>query len=115
MKQLPVRLLRGPLGLLIFLGLQGPSFSFAQSTSVPAAQSTPSPGKELVSISPAERRRYEGEARQVSIVRDRWGIPHIYGKTDAAAVFRLMYVESQNDFSPEGENYLQLLCIPAEG
>ncbi|HEX9512047.1 MAG TPA: penicillin acylase family protein [Puia sp.] len=114
MKQLPVRLLRGPLGLLIFLGLQGPSFSFAQSTSVPAAQSTPSPGKELVSISPAERRRYEGEARQVSIVRDRWGIPHIYGKTDAAAVFGLMYAECQNDFSRVEKNYLEMLGRQAE-
>src|SRR5258708_373977 len=114
MKQLPVRLLRGPLGLLIFLGLQGPSFSFAQSTSVPAAQSTPSPGKELVSISPAERRRYEGEVRQVSIVRDRWGIPHIYGKTDAAVVVSRMYAECRNDLSRVEKNYLEMVGRQAE-
>jgi acyl-homoserine-lactone acylase len=99
MKQLPVRLLSGlpcPLGLLIFCGLQIPCFSFAQS------------------FSATELRRYEGEARQVNIVRDKWGIPHIYGKTDATAVFGLMYAECQNDFSRVEKNYLEMLGRQAE-
>ncbi|HWK04126.1 MAG TPA: penicillin acylase family protein [Puia sp.] len=122
MKQLPVRLLRGPLGLLIFWGLQGPILSFAQSTVGPSAQSitgsivqsTPRPAIEPAPISPAELHRYEAEARQVKIVRDRWGIPHIYGKTDAAAVFGLLYTECQNDFSRVEKNYLEMLGRQAE-
>ena len=29
---------------------------------------------------------WEGQAQAVTIIRDDWGIPHIYGKTDADAV-----------------------------
>src|ERR1700704_589093 len=99
MKQLPVRLLFGlpcPLGLLLFWGLQIPSFSFAQS------------------FSATELRRCEEEARQVNIVRDKWGIPHIYGKTDATAVFGLMYAECEEDFSRVEKNYLEMLGRQAE-
>ena len=35
----------------------------------------------------AEIARWEQEARDVTIVRDDWGIAHVYGKTDADAVF----------------------------
>jgi acyl-homoserine lactone acylase PvdQ len=27
--------------------------------------------------------RWQQQAKQVTIIRDKWGIPHIYGKTDA--------------------------------
>jgi acyl-homoserine lactone acylase PvdQ len=30
---------------------------------------------------------YADQAKRVTIYRDQWGIPHIYGKTDADAVF----------------------------
>jgi acyl-homoserine-lactone acylase len=30
--------------------------------------------------------RWEKQAQQITIIRDNWGIPHIYGKTDADAV-----------------------------
>ena len=29
----------------------------------------------------------EREAHNVTIIRDNWGVPHVYGKTDADAVF----------------------------
>ena len=73
-----------------------PSFSFAQTFSV------------------AEIRRYETEAREVTILRDKWGIPHIYGKTDASAVFGLLYAECQEDFSRVEKNYLEMLGRQAE-
>src|ERR1700760_1237996 len=62
----------------------------------------------------AEQRRYEAEEREVSIVRDKWGIPHIYGKTDADVVFGLMYAECQEDFSRVEKNYLEMLGRQAE-
>ena len=65
-------------------------------------------------FSAAERQRCEQEARQVTIVRDEWGIPHIYGKTDAAAVFGLLYAECQEDFSRVEKNYLEMLGRQAE-
>jgi acyl-homoserine-lactone acylase len=65
-------------------------------------------------ISGTERQRCEAEAKDVSIVRDKWGIPHIYGKTDAEAVFGLMYAECQEDFSRVEKNYLEMLGRQAE-
>ncbi|HET6252750.1 MAG TPA: penicillin acylase family protein [Puia sp.] len=58
--------------------------------------------------------RWEAEARKVTIVRDKWGIPHIYGKTDADAVFGLMYAECQEDFPRVEKNYLEMLGRQAE-
>src|SRR5256885_8654862 len=34
--------------------------------------------------------RWKQQAKAVTIVRDDWGIPHVYGKTDADAVFGLV-------------------------
>jgi len=65
-------------------------------------------------LSTADRQRCEQEARQVTIVRDRWGVPHIYGKTDASAVFGLLYAECQEDFSRVEKNYLEMLGRQAE-
>ena len=36
--------------------------------------------------------RWEREAGNVTIIRDDWGIAHVYGKTDADAVFGMIYV-----------------------
>ncbi len=65
-------------------------------------------------LSLQERRHCEGEAKEVTIIRDKWGIPHIYGKTDAAVVFGLMYAECQEDFSRVEKNYLEVLGRQAE-
>ena len=35
--------------------------------------------------------RWEQQAASVTIVRDDWGIPHVYGKTDADAVFGVIH------------------------
>ena len=61
-----------------------------------------------------EQRRCEAEAKAVTIIRDKWGIPHIYGKTDADVVFGLMYAECQTDFSRVEKNYLEMLGRQAE-
>ena len=34
----------------------------------------------------------------VIIIRDNWGTPHIYGKSDADAAFGLAYAHSEDDF-----------------
>ena len=50
--------------------------------------------------------RWEARAAQVEIIRDNWGIPHIYGKTDADAVFGMLYAQCEDDFPRVEENYL---------
>jgi len=61
-----------------------------------------------------EQHRWEAEAKDVTIVRDNWGIPHIYGKTDASVVFGLLYAECETDFSRVEKNYLEQLGRQAE-
>jgi acyl-homoserine-lactone acylase len=50
--------------------------------------------------------RWEARARNVTIVRDDWGIPHIRGNTDADAIFGLMYAQAEDDFNRIEVNYL---------
>lgn len=61
-----------------------------------------------------DQRRWENEAKDVTIVTDNWGIPHIYGKTDADVVFGLLYAECQIDFPRVEKNYLEQLGRQAE-
>src|SRR5665213_686128 len=61
-----------------------------------------------------EIQRFKREARAVTIIRDNWGIPHIYGKTDADAVFGLMYAECEDNFKGIEQNYLYQLGKQAE-
>ena len=61
-----------------------------------------------------ELARWEQQARNVTIIRDDWGIPHIYGKTDADAVFGLIYAQAEDDFNRVERNYLSSLGRLAE-
>ncbi|MBD3749806.1 MAG: penicillin acylase family protein [Sphingobacteriales bacterium] len=56
-----------------------------------------------------EIKRYQAEAQQVEIIRDHYGVPHIYGKTDANAVFGLMYAQCEDDFKRVEMNYVEKL------
>ena len=46
----------------------------------------------------AELARWKRAAERVTIMRDNWGIPHVDGKTDADAVFGMMYAQAEDDF-----------------
>src|SRR5215212_5316232 len=61
-----------------------------------------------------ELARWERQAQNVTIIRDDWGIPHIYGKTDADAVFGLMYAQAEDDFNRVETNYLNSMGRLAE-
>lgn len=52
---------------------------------------------------------YKAQAKRVTIHRDEWGIPHIYGKSDADAVFGLMYAQCEDDFARVEMNYIEKL------
>ena len=50
--------------------------------------------------------RWEHEAQNVTIIRDDWGIAHVYGKTDADAVFGMEYAQAEDDFNRVETNYI---------
>src|SRR6202008_78668 len=58
--------------------------------------------------------RQEQHARAVTIIRDDWGIAHIYGKTDADAVFGMIYAQAEDDFNRVETNYLNSMGRLAE-
>src|SRR5215470_6117274 len=61
-----------------------------------------------------ELARWEREAQNVTIVRDDWGIAHVYGKTDADAVFGMIYAQAEDDFNRVETNYINAMGRLAE-
>ena len=49
---------------------------------------------------------WEKTARGITIVRDDWGIAHVHGKTDADAVFGMIYAQAEDDFNRVETNFL---------
>jgi acyl-homoserine-lactone acylase len=54
----------------------------------------------------SEVARWQQQAERVTIIRDDRGIPHIYAKTDADAVFGMIYAQAEDDFNRVETNYL---------
>lgn len=59
-------------------------------------------------------KKLEEQAARITIIRDSWGIPHIYGKTDADAVFGLMYAQCEENFEKVERAYIEKLGRRAE-
>lgn len=53
-----------------------------------------------------EFERLAAQAQNITIIRDDFGVPHIYGKTDADAVFGLLYAQAEDDFNRVERNYI---------
>ncbi len=62
----------------------------------------------------SDRYRLEATAKRVRIIRDDWGIAHVHGKTDADAVFAMIYAQAEDDFNRIETNYLVSLGRLAE-
>jgi penicillin amidase/acyl-homoserine-lactone acylase len=43
--------------------------------------------------------RDAGKEHDVRVLRDEWGVPHVYGKTDADVAFGLAYAHAEDDFA----------------
>lgn len=52
---------------------------------------------------------WQEQANNITIFRDNFGIPHIYGKTDADAAFGLLYAQCEDDFKRVEMNYIEKL------
>ena len=62
----------------------------------------------------SERVIWEAQAQRVSISRDDWGIAHVHGRSDADAVFGMIYAQAEDDFNRIETNYLTALGRMAE-
>jgi acyl-homoserine-lactone acylase len=78
------------------------------ATAVACASEPPAPA-----VSP-EMAAWQARAAGVTIVRDDWGIPHITAKTDADAVFGLMYAQAEDDFNRVETNFINAMGRLAE-
>jgi acyl-homoserine-lactone acylase len=57
---------------------------------------------------------WQRQAQSVTITRDDWGIAHVHGKTDADAVFGMIYAQAEDDFNRIETNYLNSMGRLAE-
>ena len=61
-----------------------------------------------------ELERLAARAGQITIIRDDFGVPHIYAKSDADAVFGLLYAQAEDDFPRVERNYVWAMGRLAE-
>ena len=61
-----------------------------------------------------EYERLKERAQNVTIIRDDFGVPHVYAKTDADAVFGMLYAQSEDDFNRVEQNYIWAIGRLAE-
>jgi acyl-homoserine-lactone acylase len=92
--------------LMLVLGLVAAAGT-ACAGAAATARVTPAPSED-------ESARWRAEAADASIVRDEWGIAHVHGKTDADAVFGMIYAQAEDDFNRIETNYLNALGRLAE-
>lgn len=58
--------------------------------------------------------RAEAIAPLVTIYRDTYGVPHIYGKTDPSCVFGFAYAQAEDNFWQVEDNYIRALGRASE-
>ena len=83
----------------------------------PADESTPTADfvqASPINASPADLQRWEQHAANVTILRDHWGIPHIYGRSDADTVFGTLFAQAEDDFNRVETNYINAMGLLAE-
>ena len=79
-----------------------------------AAAAAAVPSVASAAASAVEAARWAATAQRVTILRDSWGIPHVFGKSDADAVFGLLYAQAEDDFNRIELNYINALGRLAE-
>jgi len=90
------------------LALSGAAFVAAGPTAGAAT------GAPAVAKASPELARWQQTAGRVTIMRDKWGIPHVFGKSDADAVFGMIYAQAEDDFNRVELNYINAMGRLAE-
>jgi acyl-homoserine-lactone acylase len=62
----------------------------------------------------ANSARVEKLARSVTIYRDTYGVPHVFGPTDASCVFGYLYAQAEDNFWQVEDNYICAMGRAAE-
>ncbi len=62
----------------------------------------------------SEMASWKKHAKNVTIIRDNYGVAHIYGKTDADVVFGMIYAQCEDDFNRVEVNYINSMGRMAE-
>src|SRR5262249_21579877 len=62
----------------------------------------------------AQNTALEKIARSVTIYRDNWGVPHVYGPTDASVIFGFIYAQAEDNFWQIEDSYIQALGRASE-
>jgi acyl-homoserine-lactone acylase len=96
---------------LALLLLLAATLSCAKLDATATATATPTP---TASDAGTDAARWARRARNVTITRDDWGIAHVRGKSDADAVFGLLYAQAEDDFNRVETNYLNSMGRLAE-
>jgi acyl-homoserine-lactone acylase len=86
----------------------------ALASLVPVAAVAAPAAQRATQLAPADELRLQAQAKRVTILRDRWGIPHVYGRTDADAVFGMLYAQAEDDFRRVERNFITALGRMAE-
>jgi acyl-homoserine-lactone acylase len=63
---------------------------------------------------PPEVEAWRQRAARVTITRDDWGIPHVAAKTDADAIFGMLYAQAEDDFPRVEANLVNAMGRLAE-
>ncbi|HEY5800675.1 MAG TPA: penicillin acylase family protein [Burkholderiaceae bacterium] len=72
------------------------------------------PAATTAAVNATEQQRWTRTAARVTIVRDKWGVAHVFGQTDADAVFGMLYAQAEDDFNRIELNYINALGRLAE-
>jgi acyl-homoserine-lactone acylase len=85
MKKSPFKLwLKRIVIFLVVLAIAAGSWYFIRPSFRPGI---PEPGEAI-----------KARAKNVAIMRDKWGVPHIHGRTDPDTAFGLAYAHAEDDF-----------------
>jgi acyl-homoserine-lactone acylase len=92
--------------ILALAATVGPALAEQPASTAPASARVAAYGADLA--------RWQKTAARVTIMRDKWGIPHVFGKTDADAVFGMLYAQAEDDFNRVELNYINAMGRLAE-
>ena len=66
------------------------------------------------SVVHAQPAKWAEQAKRATIMRDQWGVAHVYGKTDADAVFGMVFAQAEDDFPRVETNFINAMGRLAE-
>ncbi|MGC2817774.1 MAG: penicillin acylase family protein, partial [Candidatus Acidiferrum sp.] len=95
--------------VFVFAAIAWPFSAQLATARTATSASTPAQAPKVSEIA-----RWDREAANVAIVRDDWGIAHVHGKTDADAVFGMIYAQAEDDFNRVETNYINAMGRLAE-